>query len=111
VDVLNENCSIVDVAPRPGAGRDAIYFGASGSVPAKRGYEQPFVFTMSFATVEAATVAFQAQRSWIVACNGRTVHVANETDAYHKVALSGLGNQRVGYRRNAVLEPNSLVSG
>ena len=102
--VLKANCLTYDDGPTADKGRYAEYFGAFGSIPVHAGFEQPTVFTMSFATARAAKKAFNAQRSWIADCDGKTVSSTMETNSYDKVALSGLGDQRIAYRHSMVAE-------
>jgi len=102
--ILKQNCRTYDDGPTAGKGRYAEYYGAFGSIPVHAGFEQPTVFTMSFATVRAAKRAFKAQQSWIVGCDGRTVSSTMETNSYAKVALAGLGDQHAAYRHTMVAE-------
>jgi hypothetical protein len=102
--VLKKNCSSYDDGPTADKGRYADYYGAFGSIPVHDGYEQPSVFTMSFATVAAAKKAFKAQQAWIKGCDGKTAHKAMETNSYDKVASPRLGDQRIAYRHTMVLE-------
>lgn len=102
--VLKKNCSTYDDGPTAARGRYADYYGAFGNIPVHDGYEQPSVFTMSFANVAAAKEAFKAQQAWIKGCDGKTVHTAMETNSYDKVSSPRMGDQRIAYRHTMVLE-------
>jgi len=102
--VLKSDCRTYDEGPQADKGRYAEYFAAFDDIPVHHGFEQPTVFVMSFASIKAAKAAFKAQQSWITRCDGKTVHPPMETTSYDKVALGGLGGQRVAYRRSSVIE-------
>lgn len=102
--VLKKNCSSYDDGPMADKGRYADYYDAFGNIPVHDGFEQPSVFTMSFANVAAAKSAFTAQQAWIKGCDGKTVHKAMEMNSYDKVSSPRMGDQRIAYRHTMVLE-------
>ena len=102
--VLKKNCSSYADGPMADKGRYADYYGAFDNIPVHDGYEQPSVFTMSFANVAAAKRAFKAQQAWIKGCDGKTVNTTMEMNSYDKVSWSRVGDQRIAYRHTMVLE-------
>lgn len=102
--VLKKNCSTYVDGPTAAKGRYADYYGAFDNIPVHDGYEQPSVFTMSFANVSAAKRAFKAQQAWIKGCDGKVVHTAMEMNSYDKVSSARMGDQRIAYRHSMVLE-------
>ncbi len=100
--VLEKNCRAYADGPNADKGRFADYYGAFRSIPVHAGYEQPSVFTMSFATVAAAKKAFKTQQGWIKGCDGKTAHEYMETNSYDKIASPRLGDQSVAYRHTMV---------
>ena len=89
--VLKKNCSSYADGPMADKGRYADYYGAFDNIPVHDGYEQPSVFTMSFASVAAAKRAFKAQQAWIKGCDGKTVNTTMEMNSYDKVSLVARG--------------------